>query len=486
MTEETTKPVKPRKSVWRWFLLGLGGLFFLLLFAFIGVFIWYKTGYADTYVKNQFVSRMEEIGIVFEADVFRVTINPIRLQLQNATFNDKISGEKLFFIRDANLDLTVQNLYAWQLSRDIQLNSTDINGAEAWVKFDENGKSNFSNLKFVEDKAGSSVNFKYDSVNFSLKDGVAHFGDVQHKISADAKNVIFALSPTNNAVPDEQKRYNFDLTSTNSKFIYDDKPIEPINLLTKGIVDNRGAEIQNLTLKTPLGESNLSGTLTDWERLQYDLKINSTVDLQQTAGVLPTGATLRGFGNFEGRVTGEGEKYQVDGEIHSDSLAANNIYLKGLQINGKVAGENAIYEGNGKAIAELLTFEDFRIDFPQLIGNVRGNGTDFKWFGELQAAAAKSPDGTLAGLFISDAVAEYKDKQFSANFGNLRANSFNSEDLIAQNLRVNGIKVNSNNGSTTINAPNIKAGTVKAQGTELNGVDANGVKVINRGSKTDA
>lgn len=486
MTEETTKPVKPRKSVWRWFLIGLGGLFFLLLFAFIGVFIWYKTGYADTYVKNQFVSRMEEIGIVFEADVFRVTINPIRLQLQNATFNDKISGEKLFFIRDANLDLTVQNLYAWQLSRDIQLNSTDINGAEAWVKFDENGKSNFSNLKFVEDKAGSSVNFKYDSVNFSLKDGVAHFGDVQHKISADAKDVIFALSPTNNSVPDEQKRYNFDLTSTNSKFIYDDKPIEPINLLTKGIVDNRGAEIQNLTLKTPLGESNLSGTLTDWERLQYNLKINSTVDLEQTAGVLPTGATLRGFGNFEGTVTGEGEKYQVDGEIHSDSLAADNIYLKGLQINGKVAGENAIYEGNGKAIAELLTFEDFRIDFPQLIGNIRGNGTDFKWFGELQAAAAKSPDGTLAGLFISDAVAEYKDKQFSANFGNLRANSFNSEDLIAQNLRVNGIKVNSNNGTTTINAPNIKAGTVKAEGTELNGVDANGVKVTNRGSKTNA
>lgn len=486
MTEETTKPVKPRKSVWRWFLIGLGGLFSLLLFAFIGLFIWYKTGYADTYVKNQFVSRMEEIGIVFEADVFRVTINPIRLQLQNATFNDKISGEKLFFIRDANLDLTVQNLYAWQLSRDIQLNSTDINGAEAWVKFDENGKSNFSNLKFVEDKAGSSVNFKYDSVNFSLKDGVAHFGDVQHKISADAKDVIFALSPTNNSVPDEQKRYSFDLTSTNSKFIYDDKPIEPINLLTKGIVDNRGAEIQNLTLKTPLGESNLSGTLTDWERLQYNLKINSTVDLQQTAGVLPTGATLRGFGNFEGRVTGEGEKYQVDGEIHSDSLAANNIYLKGLQINGKVAGENAIYEGNGKAIAELLTFEDFRIDFPQLIGNIRGNGTDFKWFGELQAAAAKSPDGTLAGLFISDAVAEYKDKQFSANFGNLRANSLNSEDLIAQNLRVNGIKVNSNNGTTTINAPNVKAGTVKAEGTELTEVDANGVKVTNRGNKTDA
>ncbi|MBX7170703.1 MAG: translocation/assembly module TamB domain-containing protein [Pyrinomonadaceae bacterium] len=486
MTDETTNPPGSRKTIRRWLLIVLGGLLLLLVFVFIGLFTWYKTGYADNYIKAQFVSKMADIGIVFEADVFRVTINPLRLQLKNATFNDKVSGDKLFFIRDADLGLTVQNLYAWQLSRDIQLNSTEINGAEAWVKFDENGKSNFSNLNFIEDKSGSLVNFKYDSVNFSLHEGLVHFGDVQHKISADAKNVIFVLSPTNSVVPDEQKRYNFDLTSTNSKFIYDDKPLEPIDLLTKGIADNKGAEIQNLTLKTPLGESNLSGTLTDWERLQYNLKINSTVDLQQTAGILPTGATLRGIGNFEGTVTGEGAKYQVNGEINSDSLAADNIYLKGLQINGKVAGENAIYEGNGKAIAEMLTFEDFRIDFPQLIGNVRGNGTDFKWFGELQAAAAKSPDGTLAGLFISDAVAEYKDKQFTASFSNLRANSLNSEDLIAQNLRVTSIKVNSNNGTTTINAPNIKAGTVKAKGTELNGVDANGIKVTSRGDKTDA
>ena len=63
-------------------------------------------------------------------------------------------GEKLFFIRDAHLGLTVQDLYAWQLSRDISIDTTDINGAEVWVKFDENGRSNFSNLKLVENQAG--------------------------------------------------------------------------------------------------------------------------------------------------------------------------------------------------------------------------------------------------------------------------------------------------------------------------------------------
>lgn len=446
----------------------------------------YRYGVFDNYIKAQFVAKMEQIGIVFNADTFRVTVAPLQLELKNATFNDKISGDKLFFIRDAKLVLTIEDLYAWQLSRDIKLDSTDVNGAEAWVKFDENGKSNFSNLKLVEDEGGSRVNFKYDSVHFTLKDGLIHFGNVQHKISADAKNVIFSLSPTTYAVPDEQKRYNFDISSTNSNFIYDEKVLDPLDLSIKGIADTKGAEISELKLTTPIGGTVLSGTLTDWERLQYNLKINSTIDLQQTGAILANGTALRGFGNFEGTVTGEGEKYQIDGEVTSESLAAANVRLKGVQVNAKIAGENAIYEGNGKAIAEMLTYEDFQIDFPQLIGNVRGNGTDFKWFGELQAIAAKSPDGSIANLFISDAVAEYKDKQFAANFGNIRAGRLTTTDLIAESLQVRNVKVDSNNGVTSISAPNVRANVIKADGTDLTGVNANGVKVTTNGSKTDA
>jgi hypothetical protein len=67
-------------------------------------------------VKEQFVARMDRIGINFTADTFRVTVAPLKLELRNATFNNKVTGEKLFFVREANLYLTVQDLYAWQLS----------------------------------------------------------------------------------------------------------------------------------------------------------------------------------------------------------------------------------------------------------------------------------------------------------------------------------------------------------------------------------
>ncbi len=445
----------------------------------------YRYGVFDNYVKTQFVAKMAEIGVVFDADVFRVTVAPLKLELKNATFNDKITGEKLFFIKDAQLGLTVQDLYAWQLSRDISIDTTDVDGAEVWVKFDENGNSNFSNLKLVEDEAGSRVSFTYSSLKFSLKNGLIHFGDVTRKISADAKNVALLLEPENAEVPDEQKRYKFDFTSTDSNFIYDESVVEPIDIRADGIVDKLGAEIANLKLTTPIGESNLSGTLTDWATLKYNLKIASTVDLTQTSSIFPLGTAIRGVGNFSGTVAGEGTKYKIVGKINSDALAASNIRLKALKLNAAVDGDGTAYNANGKAIAEMLTFEDFKIDFPQIIGNVRGTGTDFRWVGELQAAAAKSPSETIAGLFVSDAVAEYKDSQFSATLGSLRAQKFSSEDVELQNLLANSVKITNADGTTNVTAPNLRAGQVNAEGATLRGVNAGNVKITNRGGRTD-
>lgn len=445
----------------------------------------YKYGVFDNYIKTQFVTKMADIGIEFKADVFRVTVSPLQLRLENATFINKNTGEKLFFINDAKLGLTVQNLYEWQLSRDISIDTTDINGAEVWVNFDENGESNFSSLNLVQDESGSRVNFKYDSINFVLKDGVVHFGDAQHDLSADAKNIRLLLTPADGEDIQNALRYKFDFVSTDSNFVYDGNAIEPISISAEGVASDQGAEITVLKLATPIGESVLSGTLNDWANLKYELNIESSVDLTQTSNVLPLGTALRGAANFSGKVIGAGDKYRVEGEIQSDALAADNIRLKGLNIAATVAGENSMYEANGKAIAELLTFEDFQINSLQLIGNIRGTGTDFKWLGELQAAAARSPLGTIGGLYITDAVAEYKNEQLGANLGNVRIQKFSAEDFALQSLQASNIKINSAGGTTSVALPNARAASLKLEGTELNGVTASGVKATSRDGRTD-
>jgi hypothetical protein len=277
--EESSDPTPPRRR--RYFTrrnalitAALVAILVVLLSVFSVVF--YRYGVFDTYVKTQFVAKMAEIGIVFDADVFRLTVNPLELELKNATFNDRVTGEKLFFIRDARIGLTVDNLYAWQLSRDVVVNSTDINGAEVWVRFDENGRSNFSNLTLVEDQAGQRVNFKYDSVKFALKDSVIHFGDVSRKISADANNVSSSSnlkvtrSPTSRSATRSTSLRPTRHSPTTTAFS------RMSTFAARGIADRTGAEITELKIETPIGMSSMSGTLADWASPKYSLNIEST------------------------------------------------------------------------------------------------------------------------------------------------------------------------------------------------------------------
>lgn len=476
--QEPSPPTKRRRFFTRRNVL-IAGVVIAILFVLLALVsvVTYRYGVYDNYVKAQFVAKMADIGMVFDADVFRITVNPLEVELKNATFTDRISGEKLFFIRDAHLELTVLNLYAWQLSRDISIDKTEINGAEVWVKFDENGRSNFANLKLVEDQPGARVNFKYNSVDFKLADSVVHFGDLSRKISGNARNVMFLLSPENRDVPDEQKRYKFDLASTDSNFIYDESTVENIDIRAVGVADSLGAEITSFELKTPIGESTMAGKLTDWAAPKYELDIQSTVDLTQASGIFMGGTSLVGVGNFKGKVTGQGETYQIVGEADAASLRAGGVYLKAVDVAATVAGTNTNYEANGTAIAEMLTFEDFRVDFLKLSGNVRGTGTDFRWLGELQAAAASSRHTTLGGLFLSDAYAEYRDRELRAGAANGRAQKFSIKDTDFADLEARNIKISLDGDTVGVSAATGRSHGLRSKDYSLQDITGQNVTV---------
>lgn len=449
------------------------GVFVLLL----GIFsvVLFRSGAVDSVVKNQFREKMEYMGIVFDADVFRLNISPLELELKNATFNDRISGEKLFFVRDGRLGLTVLDLFAWQTTREISVDSTEIYGAEVWVRFDENGRLNFANL--VSDERESRLSFKYDSIKFLLLDSVIHFNDVSRKIDADARNLTVSITPEQEQLLDRPSRFRFEMESTDSFFTYDGGRLENIGIRAKGVVDPEFADISELRIDTPIGYSILSGRLTDWQKFTYELSIESSLDLTQTSTIFPLGTSLRGVGNFKGKVVGTGTDYRLEGTATSDALAADGVYLRGIEVAATVEGTNSQYEANGRAVAELFTFEDFRIEFPRIAGNVMGTGTDFRWVGELQAIAAKSKSLSLGGLFVSDAVAELRDRQLVATAGNGRAQLFSVADTRFGDLRTQNLRLSVDDGTTTLSAPSAQAASFQTDEYRISGIKGRNIRV---------
>ncbi len=458
------------------------GIVALILIAVIG----YRLGYVDRYVANQIKYTLSQYGIRTEIREFRTAFGPRTVEMKGIELYDAQTGEKLGQIERLLATVRIEDLYALNLRRNINLQELEIDGLEAWVKFDEQGNSNFRNIHLPPEDENKRIKFSYLAARVKINSAVVHYGDERHDLSGEARNIVATIEPEDPNAPPESLINRFNLSSTNSTFVYNGRPtVNNINIAARGRVKPNGAEIEELTLRSPLAEARLSGTLDDWQALRYQMQVTSNVDLTQASDILQTGATLRGMGNFSGKVTGEGTRYQVEGQIQSDALAADNVRLKALNVNLSGSGDGKSYEANGRAVAELLTAGDFELNTLQIMGKVMGTGTDFRWLGELRAAAAKTPGGTIAGLILSDATAELRDKEWTASARRATASGILASGASLSGLQISDIRIRSANGTTTGTAASAQVGTVVASGARVSNVSASGVDVVDRDGTTN-
>src|SRR5262249_44035030 len=149
--EEFVSPRKPRKMRRR--LLIAGGLFAgVILFSFLFVGIAFETGAIDSFIRSALLDRFSKFGIKADIGKLKTTLFPTTAKLDDVVLYDDQSGEKLAKIDHLNIDLTITNILALRAARTITVNSTDVQGLEVWVRFDEQGRSNFSNLHFKFDE----------------------------------------------------------------------------------------------------------------------------------------------------------------------------------------------------------------------------------------------------------------------------------------------------------------------------------------------
>ncbi|MGH9944567.1 MAG: hypothetical protein ACRD9R_19650, partial [Pyrinomonadaceae bacterium] len=372
------------------------------------LFFLYRTGQVDNLIARQIVGTLAQYGIRAEIREFHTKFSPRTVEMLGVELYDAATGEKLGHIDRLLATVRIEDLYAISLRRNVNLEALEIDGLEMWVAFDEQGRSNFRNLRLPPPDPNSRILFSYSTARVQLKNGVVHYGDARHEISGEAKNLTALVEPDDLNAPAESRMNRVEVSLSDSTFVYDGRPVNNISVEARARVNQTRAEIQSLTLRSPVAETQLAGTLDDWRALRYQFEVTSDVDLTQISDTFQPGATLRGAGRFKGKVTGEGERFQVEGEVTSDALAADNIRLKGLSLTATAKGQGTSnYEAQGRAVAEMLTAGDFRLNLLQVQGGLMGTGTDFRFLGDLRAASARAGSTSIAGLFLDDAAAEY-------------------------------------------------------------------------------
>jgi translocation and assembly module TamB len=455
----------------------------IVVVAVLALLILFRSGVMDGIVEARFRNTLDEMGLDFRAGSFRLSILPTEIEFRDAEFRDKLTGEKLIFIREGRIGMTIVEALSMRLSRDVSVDLIELAGAEAWIRFDGDGRSNFANLRLPEPDPDSRLSFRFTSAKVNVSDSIVYFNDEARRISVNGREIFLLAEPLEGG-GDELPNHKITLRSKNSTFSYDGRELKDVGLLAEAVVNKDGAEVGLVELTTPAGSTTMSGVIRDWERLSYEFNVASTVNLAQANEILVTGTTLGGVGNFTGKLSGEGERYRIDGEIVSESLFAAGVSLKGLNVNGSAEISGSSYESNGTTLAKMLTFEDLKVDFLRLAGNVRGTGYDFNWLGELEAAAARSPNMSIASLFLSDARAEYKDRQLRMSASRGRAGKYAVGRARFGNLQADALTLSTADGGVSVNARSARTGVFETDDYRLDDVTGQNIRVRNANRRT--
>lgn len=451
----------------------------------LAAIILYRIGYVDRYIANQIKTTLAQYGIRAEIKHFETKFGPRTVEMREIELYDQVTNEKIGKVDRLLATVRIDDFYAISLNRNVKLQDLQVDGLELWVKFDEAGNSNFRNLHLPPPDPNARILFSYSTAKISLNNAVIHYGDERHDISGEARNIVATIEPDDPAAPEASRMNRVSFSSTNSTFVYNGQPVNPVDITARGRVNQTRAEIDELILRSPVAEARLSGVMDDWRNLRYRMDVNSTVDLTQASDILQTGATLRGAGRIKGTVSGEGARYQVDGEIKADGLAADNVRLQALTVTGRGGGEGKSYEINGRAVAELLTAGDFQLNAVQLTGNVMGTGTDFRWLGELRAAAARHPSGSVAGLIVSDVTAESRDAVLTYSANRVAAARFMAQGASINNLQATNVRGRTEGDVTVASVAGVQTGAILSSTARIDGLSANNVQIVSRGSVTN-
>ena len=153
------------------------------------ILIVYRLGFVDRYVAGQIKETFAKYGIRAEIKEFHAGFPPQTVEMSGVELYDAQTGEKLGKIDRLFATIRIEDLFALNLQRNINLKDLKIEGLEAWVTFDAQGRSNFRNIHIPPPETNRRILFAYTAANIEIKSGVIHYGDARHEISGEARNL---------------------------------------------------------------------------------------------------------------------------------------------------------------------------------------------------------------------------------------------------------------------------------------------------------
>src|SRR5437016_4914676 len=221
--------VTRRNAILSGIAIGLGVVVIIIV-----AFMAYKLGFVDRYIAGQVQDTFSKYGVRAQIKTFHTSFSPQTVEMLGLDLYDAQTGNKLGKIDRLLATIRIEDLYALNLRRNINLKTLQIEGFETWVTFDDQGRSNFSNIHIPAPEPNARILFAYSTAQVEIKNGVIHYGDTRHEISGEARNLQATIQPDDPNAPAESWANAVTVGLSNSTFTYDGHAINNIDIQARG------------------------------------------------------------------------------------------------------------------------------------------------------------------------------------------------------------------------------------------------------------
>lgn len=367
----------------------------ILGLAIFGGLMWLRSEKFNAYVADQIKKKLTEFGLRGEIGSFAFTWTPEVARLKDLKVYNQQTGELVASVKSIDVNVNIVDLYALKLSREIEINTLNLEGAEVFLNIDEQGRSNLVGLHEAPPKS-QTITFDTSQLLTTLTNAAVHFKDRQHKIEADLTALQLKAKPSATQPP----IFNLQLETNSGRVAIESREAKISRLILTAKASSGGADIEQLLLNSDLGEVTGKGKVEDYKAFKYGFDVGSNVKLQQLADFVFPEVALQGQAAVNGKLEGEGEHYKFNGGVTVQDLLIENTKLRGVQIPQLIANGS----GNTlKLTVNRANVQSIVVDNVQAssiaTNNVNG---EIKINGKATQSAFETPTATVAVITWPD------------------------------------------------------------------------------------
>jgi translocation and assembly module TamB len=371
-------------------LLIAGAILLALIIVLIAAAVFYvRSGRLDLLLQRQVIAALDDAGI-------RAEIGETRLDLSG--YKVTLKGLRLFVKKDNRLfgevdQITANFSIASYLRQEINLTDIEVVHPKLNLQLDQKGNFNLQSLiseKGKKEKEKGPVSFF--SAKFIVDQGEIDFVDQQDQVTARVSDLQLHLTPKNPAQLADELNHRLQLSFAKGSAAFEGRKIEKIAATIEADVTEKSAQVDQLDLKSDLGNLSLTAKIDSFKPAIYELNsVHLEAQVEQVGRVFAPALGLSGRAVFDGRVSGTGADYHASGALESNGLVAEGIRVSGLRVKTTVDGTGEKYNAVADLASATIAGRGFEVSAAGVSSaKIKGQSDDFDVTGGLKISALSS------------------------------------------------------------------------------------------------